>query len=340
MPSDYAAAGLLWLVVLVYALAGCVDFGATFWRLRTAATGERAARRVAERYLSPLWEATNVFLVLIAVALVGFFPYAAYAFGSVLLLPGCLILLLLGLRGGLLVHTYGGGGLAGPARLVTGLAALLLPALLAAVLPISQGGLVRESAGRLLLDLPALLRSPDVYAYLAFGLVSALFISATFLSDYAATAGDREALVAYRSRALAAGPAALLCGIAALLLLPAQSWFAARLWAQWPWFAASLAACGLALAALRPAPPGERASGRPRRAVLLVGWQYACAGFGYGLAHAPYLLYPYAPTAASFTNRAMDAALLWVVLAGFLLLIPAFIWLWRLFVLDTRYTRG
>jgi cytochrome d ubiquinol oxidase subunit II len=63
------------------------------------------------------------------------------------------------------------------------------------------------------------------------------------------------------------------------------------------------------------------------------------ADIGYGLAHAPYILYPQVPTAAAFSNEAMFCALLWVVLVGRGLLVPAFLWLWRLFVLDPRYTR-
>ncbi len=337
----YAAAGLLWFVVFVYALAGSVDFGATFWRMRAARTGERAAHRVAERYVSPLWEATNVFLVMIAVALVGFFPDAAYAYGSVLLLPGGLILILLALRGGFLSHAYGGGdGPGATARTVTGVTAVLLPALLVSVLPISEGGLVRAIGGRLALDIGALVRSPTEYAYLAFGLAAGLYISATFLADYARTAGDEEAYAAFRARALAAGPVAIMAGVAALFIVPSPEWFSARVQAEWPWFVASLGAFAGAYAALIQ-PVGEgRTPGRPRWAVVLVGVQFACAQIGYGLAHAPYLLYPYVTTVGSFTNSAMFSAVLWVVVVGMVVLVPGFVWLWRLFVTDPRYTRG
>lgn len=341
MNTAYAAAGLMWFVVFVYALAGSVDFGATFWRMRAARTGERAAHRVAERYVSPLWEATNVFLVMIAVALVGFFPNAAYAYGSVLLVPGSLILILLALRGGFLSQAYGGTeGHAAWARAVTGLTAVLLPALLVSVLPISQGGLVHAVGDRLALDTGALLRSPTEYAYLAFGLSAGLYISATFLADYARTAGDEEAYAAFRIRALAAGPVTILAGVAALFIIPSAPWLSARLQAQWPWFVASLTAFAAAYAALVQPLPDGRTPGRPRWAVILVGLQFAFAQIGYGLAHAPYLLYPYVTTVGSFTNAAMFTAVLWVVVVGMAVLVPGFVWLWRLFVTDTRYTRS
>jgi cytochrome d ubiquinol oxidase subunit II len=338
--AAYAAAGLLWFVVFIYALAGSVDFGATFWRMRAARTGERAAHRVAERYVSPLWEATNVFLVLIVVALVGFFPDAAYAFGSVLLVPGSLILILLALRGGFLSHAYGRGAGHAWAQTVTGLTAVLLPALLISVLPISQGGLVDAVGGRLTLNLTALLGSPTEYAYLAFGLSAGLYISATFLADYARTAGDEEAYGAFRIRALAAGPVTILAGVAALFIIPSAPWFSVRLRAEWPWFVASLAAFAAAYAVLIQPGPVGRIAGRPRWAVVLVGVQFALAQTGYGLAHAPFLLYPYVRTVSTFASAAMFSALVWVVVVGLVVLIPGFIWLWRLFILDTRYTRS
>lgn len=57
-------------------------------------------------------------------------------------------------------------------------------------------------------------------------------------------------------------------------------------------------------------------------------------------AHAPYLLHPDVGTAAAFTDSAMFVALLVAVIAGVAVLVPAFIWPWRLFVIDPRYTHS
>ena len=38
-----------------------------------------------QRYLSPVWEVTNVFLVFFFVGIVGFFPKTAYYYGTTLL---------------------------------------------------------------------------------------------------------------------------------------------------------------------------------------------------------------------------------------------------------------
>jgi cytochrome d ubiquinol oxidase subunit II len=324
--GPYLAAGLIWFVVYVYALAGSVDFGATFWRMLFRLRGKDEAARIADRYVSPLWEATNVFLVLIAVGLVGFFPGAAYVFGTVLIGPASLILILLALRGTALGYGYVLDSRA--VDVVGGVTAVLLPATLVLVLPISAGGFVSGGS----LDVGTLLASPVTYAYLGFGLAAGLSISATFLADYARTAGSRPATATYRRIALWAGPLAIAVGAAAIYGVHSEPWLDTRLLAVWPWFGGSLLAFLAALGAL------VRYS--TRLAVLATGVQFGLAQAGYGLAHAPYLMYPTASTAASFTRPEMFTAILAVVIGGMALLTPAFLWLWRLFVVDSRYTRG
>lgn len=340
MSSAYDAAGLIWFVIFVYALAGSVDLGATFWRMVFARNGDREAERIAARYVSPLWEAANVFLVLIAVALVGFFPGASYAYGTVLLVPASVILILLALRGSFLAFAHAAPN---PPRAfwdVGGVTGLLLPALLVSVLPVSEGGFVGEVGGNLTLRFGALATSPTLYAYLIFGVAASLFISATFLSDYAHTAGNDAAYRTYRHHATWAGPLMIIAGVTALFLTPSSAWLQTRLQAQWPWFLSSLVAFALGLAALWRPMPGAPTPGRPRWAVALVGVQLALADIGYGIAHAPYLLYPQVSTVAGFSNQAMFAGLVWVVVIGLCILVPGFVWLWRLFVLDPRYTRS
>ena len=340
MSSAFDAAGLIWFVIFVYALAGSVDLGATFWRMVFARSGDHEAERIAARYVSPLWEAANVFLVLIAVAMVGFFPGASYAYGTVLLLPASLILILLALRGSFLAFAHAAPN---PPRAfwdVGGVTGLLLPAVLVSVLPVSEGGFVGGTDGHLTLQFGALATSPTLYAYLVFGVAASLFISATFLSDYARTAGNDAAYRSYRRHATWTGPLMVIAGVAALFLMPSPGWFHDRLQAQWPWFLVSLVSFALALGALWSPVPGAPTSGRPRWAVVLVGVQLALADIGYGIAHAPYLLYPQVSTVAGFSNQAMFSGLVWVVVIGLCVLVPGFVWLWRLFVLDPRYTRS
>jgi cytochrome d ubiquinol oxidase subunit II len=328
----YTAAALLWALVSIYALAGSVDFGATFWRMVFLWRGHAEAATVAEHYVSPLWEVTNVFLVLIAVVLFGFFPGATYALGTALLVPIALVLFLLALRGATLGYAYAGGEAARILPFVSGVTAILLPALLVLVLPASAGGFVSLRRPEVGVDLPALLAHAATYAYIAFGLAAALFISATFLADYARSSLREHAYRAYRQQALWAGPVMMAAGLVALFVLPVAPWLEVRLRAEWPWFLSSLLCFCAAMGVLA-------AQARPRWAVVVVGVQFLLADVGYGAAHASYLLYPDAPTLAAFSGAVMFRALLWVTLVGLALLVPAFVWLWRLFVTDPRYGR-
>ncbi len=343
MGGPYTAAGLLWFLVFVYAVAGSVDFGATFWRMFYLRKGQHEAAGVAERYVSPLWEATNVFLVLIGVVLVGFFPGATFAMGTLLLWPGAAALILLAIRGAALGFAYAGGGLADVLPYVSGATAILLPALLVSMLTVSQGGFTSAGGAGLVLDFGLLLHSAREYAYVGFALAAVLFLSATFLADYAKTARSHSAYRVYRVNALWLGPVMMLAGVAAIFLGPSDSWLLPRLRAEWPWFLGSL----LAFCAALPVwwwpgrnSAGPVAPGRPRLAVLLAALQFSLADIGYGLAHAPYILFPQVTTVAAFSNQAMFRDLLWVTVLGLAILVPGFVWLWRLFITDPRYTRG
>ena len=69
---------------------------------------EKLLERVIQRYLSPVWEVTNVFLVFFFVGIVGFFPDTAYYYGTTLLVPVSLALILLAVRGAYYAFaTYG-----------------------------------------------------------------------------------------------------------------------------------------------------------------------------------------------------------------------------------------
>ncbi|HHY67542.1 MAG TPA: hypothetical protein GX517_10170 [Alicyclobacillus sp.] len=372
MTESMWAATLLWTAILVYAVGASFDFGAGFWGWWESRRGMRQAAWVAERYVSPLWEVTNVFLVLIPVALVGFFPGAAYAYGVLLLVPGSLILILLAVRGTFLVYGHTSEIHRRRTEVAAAWTGLLIPALLVLTLPVSQGlGVKGGGAGALWLDLPELLASPATHGFLVFGLTSELFLSALLLADLARVSGADSAFARYRRRALVLGPVMFIAAAGVWgLLPPSQTWIHARLLQQWPWFAASLACffgVGLLLGVYskevktqttasgfssvqEEAPQAEqRGPGTPsepatastgwkawrhpvRWAVVLAVLQYAFAHWGYGLSHLPFLLAPSLTVEGAFAGPAMFRTLLVVLLVGLALLFPAFVWFWRLFM--------
>lgn len=100
---------VLWTFLFGYLIVASIDFGAGFFSYYSVITGQKnRVHHIIQRYLSPVWEVTNVFLIFFVVGLVGFFPISAYYYGTALLVPGSLATVLLGLRGAYYAYnTYG-----------------------------------------------------------------------------------------------------------------------------------------------------------------------------------------------------------------------------------------
>lgn len=337
MNEALIAVSILWTFIFVYAILGSIDFGASFWAMVYARREPTQAGSIANRFLSPSWEVTNVFLVLLVVTIVVFFPRAAYAFGTVLLIPGSLILILLTLRSTFMVFTYTAPRYKGILRIISGATGLLIPGLLVSVLPITSGGFINTVQLQLLFG--KLLQSPNEYAYISFGLSSELFLSSLFLADYAREARDETAYTSFRRHAIGLGPATLITAMLTTWTIPDEaSWLKSNLAAQGPWFTLSVVAFAFGYSALWwPQRKKQKKAGYPRVAVLSIIIQYALATYAYGVARFPYIMYPDVTADNSMTNPAMFKALLISYTVGLTLLVPGFILFWRLFMKDKQY---
>ncbi|MCI3920063.1 cytochrome d ubiquinol oxidase subunit II [Paenibacillus sp. TRM 82003] len=330
---------ILWVFLFIYSIAGSIDFGAGFWALVYGGRSETRAAEIANRFLSPSWKVTNVFLVLFVVALVGFFPFATFALGGLLVLPASLALALLILRSAFLVYAYSTQQYRGPLPFVSGITGLLIPGLLVSVLPVTLGGFTEMVDGAPRLLFGKLMSSPTEYAHLGFGLSSELFLSSLFLADYSRQADDERSYRAFRNAAIAVGPTTLAMGVlTTLTFAPEAQWIVPRILDQWGWFVMSAAAFAIGYTALWWRDPRGR-TGFPRIAVLAVVAQYGFASIGYGRAHMPYLIHPILTIEEGFTTPLMFNALLVGYIAGIGVLIPVFVWFWRLFLKDKAYLR-
>lgn len=327
---------LLWAIVFIYGIAGSIDFGAGFWAMVFFKEEHASAATIANRYLSPLWEVTNVFLVLFSVSLVGLFPTAAFVFGNILLVPGCLILIFLTLRTVFMVYAHSIDRYQQPLRVISGITGVIIPALLMSVFPIAQGNFLIQNNGRLTLSLTQLFSSPTTYVYILLGLTSELFLSAMLLADYSRIANDSTAFYLYRKQAIWLGPINMVWAFIAFFWI-AQSapWLEKDMLSQWPWFLVS--GGFFVLGYLLTVSTRENLHLRFRLAVVSHVVQYGCAMIGYGRAHLPYLIYPYVTIQDSFTNSEMFRALIVVLILGIAILFPGFIWFWRLFLENRAY---
>lgn len=328
---------VLWTFLFGYLLVASIDFGAGFFSFYSVLTGHRnLIHNIIQRYLSPVWEVTNVFLIFFVVGLVGFFPDTAYYYGTGLLVPGSIALVLIAIRGVYYAYnTYGNNGDNNIIYMALyGATGLLIPASLSTILAISEGGVIEERDGLVTLNWGTFLANPYTWAVILLALVSVLYISAMFLSYYAKRAGDDLAFEVVRGYALLWSGPTIVASVFAFFQINRQNpdHFANMLDQAWI-FIASFICFVLAVYLLWK----RRNLGTSFIFVIL---QFACAWYGYGGTHLPYILYPYISIYESFTNDAMGIALITAFCAGLLVLIPSLILLLRLFLFDAAYIRG
>ena len=335
MSFEILGISVLWTFLFGYVMLGSIDFGAGFFNAYSILTGkDRILSKVIQRYLSPVWEVTNVFFVFFFVGIVGFFPQSATYFGTVLLVPGSIALILMAIRGSYYAfESYGARGHKGYA-FIYGLAGLLIPASLSVVLAIAQGGFVSIENGNPVLDYTGLFTSPLSWSIVVLALVAVLYISAVFLTWYSDKANDKEATDLMRKYALIW---ALPLIIAASGIIYELSWHNEALFNGilnlWWMFAISFILWALTVWFIWKRKHYSAA------VWMLVG-QFAFAFYGYGIAHYPYLLYPHLTIHEGFTNPAMAISLVIAFVLGLALLIPSIYLLLKLFLFDKDYIQG
>lgn len=326
---------VLWTFLFGYIMVGSIDFGAGFFNAYSLLTGKKhILTPIIQRYLSPVWEVTNVFLVFFFVGIVGFFPKTAYYFGTILLVPASIAIILLAIRGSYYAfETYGARGHKGYS-LMYGAASLFIPASLSIVLTISEGGFVSLADNRPVLDYWRLFTSPLTWSIVVLSLAAVLYISAVFLTWYATKTGDQRASNLMRKYALiCAGPTIITAtGIIYELRGHNPEHYGRLLDVWWMFGLSFLLFLGTVWLLWRRKNYGW--------AFVLLAGQFMLAFYGYGFSHYPYLLYPHLTLYDSFTNPAMAISLIVVFILGLGLLIPSLILLLRLFLFNRSYVQG
>ncbi|NQF17115.1 hypothetical protein HPY31_24900 [Brevibacillus sp. HB1.3] len=341
MTDTIIAITLLWIFVVIYSVAASFDFGAGFWSMIYLNREKTKATQIANRYLSPSWEVVNVFIVLIVVALVTFFPGATYTLASLLLVPGCLVVLLMLIRSTFMVFSHLIHRYDKMLSIVSGVTGILVPALLISVLPVTQGGLSRTVNGVESLDWGLFLTSPHVYSFIGLAVSSTLYLSSLLLADYSFVAGEKQAFSVYRRDAVFLGPITLLAALVTVITMQLEAkWLYERILDYLPWLIASAVCFFISYIALL-VPQDRRYLGihLPRIAVIVATTQYLLASYAYGAARLPYIVYPTVTIESSFTHPDTFHALFICYLVGFAILVPGFIYFWRLFMRDEQYVR-
>lgn len=334
MTIEIVGISVLWLFLFGYVIVASIDFGAGFFNASTIVTKKNhIVTSVIQRYLSPVWEITNVFLVFFFIGMMGFFPSTAYYFGTVLLIPISISIILLALRGSYYAFgTYGTKGHKGY-TLMYGVTGVLIPASLSTALIVSQGGFIRETTtGSIALDYLALFTSPFAWSIVVLSLVSVLFISASFLAYYSNVAQDYEALKLFRRYTWLWSFPTMVTALGIIIEMrwhnPAHFEGLISLW--WVFLLSFI--CFLESLWLLK-------KGKYGKSFIFVVSQFAFAFYGYGVSRYPYILYPYITIYDGFTNETMAYALITVFIFGLMLLLPSLYLVFKLFIMNKPYIR-
>lgn len=326
---------VLWTFLYGYLIVASIDFGAGFFSFYCKVKKEdHLVNSIIERYQSPVWEVTNVFLVFFFVGLIGFFPSTAYYYGTALLVPGSIALVLLSLRGSFYAFAHYGVRNSLLYTGVYGLTGLFIPASLATVLTISEGGFIRETNDVVEFLPDQLLKSPYAWSVVFLAIVSILFISASFLTYYADKAKDRKSTAIFHKYAIMWSLPTIFASLLVFFAIYQHNpeHFQNMLDISWL-FLLSLASFLVALALLLK----KKHYGW---AFVMVMLQFAFAFYGYGISHLPYLLYPYITISDSINSPVMGKALVTGFIVGLCLLVPSLYLLMKMFLFDVKYVQG
>ena len=335
MTLEILGVAVLWIFLFGYVMIASIDFGAGFFNAYGAFRGkEHILSRIIERYLNPVWEVTNVFLVFFFVGIIGFFPKTAYYYGTTLLVPVSIGLILLAIRGSYYAFTIYGGLKRKIFTYLYGLTGLFIPASLSIVLTISEGGFIRMEETSPVLDYWILFTTPLTWSIVVLSLAAVLYISGVFLTWYADRANDQPALDLLRKYALIWAFPLLITAIGIIVELqnhnPEHYNRLVNLW--WMFGLSLIFFIGTVYLIWK------------KRSYKIAFWllvgQFFLAFFAYGISHYPYLLYPYLSIYDSFTNRAMAISLVIVFILGLAVLIPSVYLLLKLFLFNSKYIQG
>lgn len=332
---EYIGITVLWIFLYGYLIIGSIDFGAGFYSFYAKATGKNhSVRQVIDRYLSPVWEVTNVFLVFFVIGIIGFFPATAYYYGTALLIPGSISLVLIAIRGSFYAFGNYGARESNVYLFLYGSTGLLIPASLSTFLTISEGGFIIEEGTTVRLLHGELFTSIYSWLIVLLAIVSVLFISASFLTYYAKRADDEESFKLLRRFTLIWGFPTIFVGLLVIVQMRTHNPEHFRVIINDPWiFLFAILSFGVGMWFFYKQKKLGLAFG-------LICLQYGLAFFGYGYSHLPYLLYPFITIYENITSPEMGIALIIAFVGGLFLLLPSLYLLLRLFIFNADYARG
>ncbi len=327
MPEQLAA-GVIVVALILYALSGGADFGGGILDLTARGPRGRALRELIARAIGPIWEANHVWLILVVVVMFVCLPRAFAVIMTALHVPLVIMLVGVVLRGSAFVfRSYDDPDELVQRRwgLLFALSSLLTPLALGTTLgAVASGALRLGPEGRVLTDFWSAWTAP--FPLVVGGLVTAqfTFLAAIYLTLETEEPELREML---RRRGLVAGGLSGALAMAGLVLARDG---APIVWAGLVQSAWALPFQGVtALVALGAL--GALAKRRWAPARALAAAQVVLVALGWAAAQWPLAVPPDLDLSAAAAPREVIVPVLWALGLGALGLIPALLWLYRVF---------
>lgn len=323
-----ALAAIALIALILYGLTGGADYGGGIWDL--LARGPRADqhRTLIRDALSPIWEANHVWLILVIVILFTAFPPGFAVIATALHIPLTLMLVGIVLRGSAFTfrsYDKSGHGLGHRWGTAFAIASLVTPILLGVNLGALGSGRIVVVDSRVVSGFvrPWLSLFPFAVGGLALCLFA--YLAAVYLAVEASRRPEHTELAEdFRRRALAAGLVALaVAGLVLLLGEEAAPVLSGHVIRFWPLHLLTLGLAAVAAAALWRRRYGlARVSAAGQVALILLGW---------GLAQYPYIVLPGVELHVAAAPPQTLRLLLYVLGLGVPVLLPSFVYLFRVF---------
>lgn len=303
--------------LVVYALTGIADFGGGVWDLLASGPTKARQRSLVAQVIAPIWEANHVWLILVVVLGFVCLPVAFARVSTALHIPLVFALIGIVLRGAAFVfRAYDPDGPSPIWGRVFAWSSLVTPVFLGVVLG-------------------AIIQGVDVTSFSAWAtpfagsiglLVGALsaWLAAVYLTCEAAGRGDEDIAEAFRTRALASQGVLFATAFLALWLSRDTPLWTTLASTDALGFHGTLGAVAIAsvVFVVRRQWESARAAAVTQVVLMVVGW---------GIAQFPLVL----PPDLTFEQAAAPPEVLRSTVAvlgiGSLLLVPAFVWLYRVF---------
>jgi cytochrome d ubiquinol oxidase subunit II len=318
--------GILWLALTAYAVFAGADFGGGVWDVLASGPRAKRQRRAIAAAMGPVWEANHVWLIFMIVGLFTAFPSAFAQLGTALYVPFTLAMVGIVLRGAAFAfraHASEAVGTLTPWDVIFGGASLISPFFLATAAAAVGGGFIDVQGGRVVSGFFAGWTTPLAVVLGLFAVSICAYLAATYL--VVETEADKGLSADFRRRALGSGLVSGGLAIAALVIaaLQAPVLFRSLTGGGLPLFVLALLNGPIALWAVWYS--------RPRTARLAVAAQVVFVLWAWAVGQRPYLVPPHVTINDAAASEPTLRAMLVVIGAGMVLLLPSLWYLFRVF---------